>query len=227
MAQAPRLCEEGNTGPQCTRTLSTGGHPWTWSTGHRRFMVPPWRTLTGAEPDAIQVARPVLNGAREETGEGPRLALTQLPRSRFRQQLKAGVGGLGAALFAAVVRGKADQAYVPQSPRAASPGTSPQRQPVPGSVSGKTLCGSRAGPCAARGSRARWRVRCGHPPACGAGVVASSPGSGVAVGVREPALAPPRTRVAGAASPSPGARARWVEWHRVLRQGLVGVYGPA
>jgi len=91
MAQAPRLCEEGNTGPQCTRTLSTGGHPWTWSTGHRRFMVPPWRTLTGAEPDAIQVARPVLNGAREETGEGPRLALTQLSRSRFRARLSASV----------------------------------------------------------------------------------------------------------------------------------------
>jgi len=91
MAQAPRLCEEGNTGPQCTRTRSTGGHPWTWSNGHRRFMVPPWRTLTGAEPDAIQVARPVLNGAREETGEGPRLALTQLSRSRFRARLSASV----------------------------------------------------------------------------------------------------------------------------------------
>ena len=44
----------------------------------------PWRTITGAEPDAIKVASPVLNGEREETGEGPRLALTQLPRFRFR-----------------------------------------------------------------------------------------------------------------------------------------------
>jgi len=107
---------------------------------------------------------------------------------------------------------------VPQSPRAASPGTSPQRQPVPGSVSGKTLCGSRAGPVPPEGpvhaGGAVWapsgvRGRCGG----------LSPGSGVAGGVSEPALAPPRTRVAGAASPSPGARARWVEWHRVLRQG--------
>ena len=27
----------------------------------------PWRTITGAEPDAMKVASPVLNGEREET----------------------------------------------------------------------------------------------------------------------------------------------------------------
>jgi len=31
----------------------------------------------GAAPDAVKAARPVLNGEREETGWGPRLALTQ------------------------------------------------------------------------------------------------------------------------------------------------------
>jgi hypothetical protein len=55
-------------------------------------MVTPWRTIKGAEPDAIKVASPVLNGEREETGEGPRLALTQLPRCGFRQQVSASVG---------------------------------------------------------------------------------------------------------------------------------------
>jgi hypothetical protein len=54
-------------------------------------MVPPWRTIKGAEPDAIKVASPVLNGEREETGEGLRLALTPLPRSGFRQRLTASV----------------------------------------------------------------------------------------------------------------------------------------
>src|SRR5438128_43869 len=54
-------------------------------------MVTPWRRITGAEPDAIKVARPVLNGEREETGEGPRLALTQLRRCGYRRRLKRGV----------------------------------------------------------------------------------------------------------------------------------------
>jgi hypothetical protein len=39
-----------------------GGHPWNWRNGHRRFMVTPWRTITGAEPGAVKAARPVLNG---------------------------------------------------------------------------------------------------------------------------------------------------------------------
>jgi hypothetical protein len=51
----------------------------------------PWRPITGAEPDAIKVASPVLNGEREETGEGPRLALTQLPRCRCQRQVSFGV----------------------------------------------------------------------------------------------------------------------------------------
>jgi len=52
----------------------------------------PWRTITGAEPDAIKVARPVLNGEDEETGRKVlRLVLTQLPRCGFRQRLSAGV----------------------------------------------------------------------------------------------------------------------------------------
>jgi hypothetical protein len=37
-AQAPRLCAEGNKGPQCTRKLSAGGRLWHWRNGHRRFM---------------------------------------------------------------------------------------------------------------------------------------------------------------------------------------------
>ena len=65
-AQAPRLCAEGNTGPQCTRQRSTGGHPWNWSNGHRRSMVTPWRPSKGVEPGAVKAARPVLNGGDEE-----------------------------------------------------------------------------------------------------------------------------------------------------------------
>ena len=45
-------------------------------------MVTPWRRIKGAEPDAIKVASPVLNGEDEETGrKALRLVLTQLPRS--------------------------------------------------------------------------------------------------------------------------------------------------
>ncbi len=51
----------------------------------------PMEKNQGAEPDAIKVASPVFNGEREETGEGPRLALTQLPRSGYSQRLKPGV----------------------------------------------------------------------------------------------------------------------------------------
>jgi hypothetical protein len=40
-------------------------------------MVTPWRSSKGAEPDALEVARPVLNGEREKTGKGPHLVLTQ------------------------------------------------------------------------------------------------------------------------------------------------------
>ena len=47
--------------------------------------------IGGVEPDALQGASPVLNGEREETGEGPHLALTQLPRSGHSQQLKPSV----------------------------------------------------------------------------------------------------------------------------------------
>jgi hypothetical protein len=55
-----------------------GGHLWNWRNGNRRFMVPPWRMITGAEPDAIKVASPVLNGEDEETGrKALRLVLTQ------------------------------------------------------------------------------------------------------------------------------------------------------
>jgi hypothetical protein len=48
--------------------------------------------ITGAEPDAIKVARPVLNGEDEETGrKALHLVLTQLPRFSFRARLTAGV----------------------------------------------------------------------------------------------------------------------------------------
>ncbi len=41
-------------------------------------MVIPWRMITGAEPDAIKVASPVLNGEDEETDRKElRLVLTQ------------------------------------------------------------------------------------------------------------------------------------------------------
>ena len=50
-------------------------------------MVTPWRPIKGAEPDAIKVASPVLNGGDEETGLlRPRLVATQL-----RQRLTASV----------------------------------------------------------------------------------------------------------------------------------------
>jgi IS5 family transposase len=50
-------------------------------------MAAPWRVTKGAAPDAVQAARPVLNGGDEETGlYRPRLVATQL-----RQQVKAGV----------------------------------------------------------------------------------------------------------------------------------------
>ena len=46
-----------------------------------------WRTTSGAEPGAVQAARPVLNGEDEETGrKALRLVLTQLQR-----RLKPGV----------------------------------------------------------------------------------------------------------------------------------------
>jgi len=38
-----------------------------------------WRRTSGAAPDAVKVARPVLNGGDEETGlSRPRLVATQL-----------------------------------------------------------------------------------------------------------------------------------------------------
>jgi len=48
-------------------------------------------TREGNSLVAYSTASPVLNGEREETGEGPHLALTQLPRSGHSQQLKPGV----------------------------------------------------------------------------------------------------------------------------------------
>jgi hypothetical protein len=48
--------------------------------------------ITGAEPEAIKVASPVLNGEDEETGrKALHLVLTQLPRFSFRARLTAGV----------------------------------------------------------------------------------------------------------------------------------------
>ena len=78
-AKAPSLWEEGNKGTQRTRKLSTGGLPWSWRNGNRRFMVFPWRSTKGVKPDALKGARPVLNGGDEETGLcRPRLVATQL-----------------------------------------------------------------------------------------------------------------------------------------------------
>ena len=46
--------------------------------GHRGFMGAPWRSTKGVEPDAVKVARPVLNGGDEETcGNVTRLVPTQ------------------------------------------------------------------------------------------------------------------------------------------------------
>ena len=45
-----------------TRKLYTGGFLWNWRNGNRRFMVLPWRTITGAEPYTMKVVRAVLNG---------------------------------------------------------------------------------------------------------------------------------------------------------------------
>ena len=78
-AKAPSLWEDGNKGTQRTRKLSTGGLPWSWRNGNRRFMVFPWRSTKGVKPDALKGARPVLNGGDEETGLcRPRLVATQL-----------------------------------------------------------------------------------------------------------------------------------------------------
>jgi hypothetical protein len=91
-AKAPSLGEEGNKGTQCTRKLYTGGYLWNWRNGNRRFMVTPWRMITGAEPYTMKVVRAVLNGGREETySNATRLAPTQLPRFRFQQQVSASV----------------------------------------------------------------------------------------------------------------------------------------
>lgn len=60
-AKAPSLWEDGNKGTQRTRKLSTGGLPWSWRNGNRRFMVFPWRSTKGVKPDALKGASPVLN----------------------------------------------------------------------------------------------------------------------------------------------------------------------
>ena len=57
--------------------------------GNRGFMGAPWRSTTGAESDAVQVARPVLNGGEEETcGNVTRLVPTQ---PGFRRQVSLSV----------------------------------------------------------------------------------------------------------------------------------------
>ncbi len=77
MAKAPSLGKDRSKGTQRTRKLSPGEHLWSWRNVKERFVLA--RRLTaGVEPDAVKAASPVLNGEREETGEGPRLALTQL-----------------------------------------------------------------------------------------------------------------------------------------------------
>jgi len=79
MAKAPSLWKDGNKGTQRTRKLSTGGLLWSWRNGTRRSMVVLWRLTTGAEPDAVKAASPVLNGEDEETDRKElRLVLTQL-----------------------------------------------------------------------------------------------------------------------------------------------------
>jgi hypothetical protein len=63
--------------------------------------------ITGAEPDAIKVARPVLNGEDEETGrKALHLVLTQLPRSRFQPRLSRSVRCFGKAKTLYQQRGK-------------------------------------------------------------------------------------------------------------------------
>ena len=107
MAKAPSLWEEavqrGDREPrtQRTRKLSSAWRVcWRKRMQHRGMplcMRSQWkRTLhsllgrwtKGVEPCAVKAACTVLNGEREETGGGPRLALTQ---PGFRQQVSASV----------------------------------------------------------------------------------------------------------------------------------------
>jgi len=91
--QAPRRWQDGSKGIQRTRKRSTVHAPWMREQGEGTLHgVLPWRRTAGAEPDAMQAARPVLNGGDEETGLlRPRLVATQLRRSHFRQQVSASV----------------------------------------------------------------------------------------------------------------------------------------
>src|SRR5262245_33395691 len=57
--------------------------------GNRRFMVVPWRSTKGVEPDAVKAASPVLNGGDEETyPQATRLVPTQ---RGYSPHLKRGV----------------------------------------------------------------------------------------------------------------------------------------
>src|SRR5712691_13408002 len=109
MAKGSRLpCKEG---------VRVGVMPNAWT-----FL----STGTG-EPDAVKVARPVRRGAGRKGG------LTDLARglpdlrSRFRQQLTAGVGLLRAAWLPGVAQS-----------------TSRRCPPIPGPASGAIRCGGRA-----------------------------------------------------------------------------------
>ena len=91
MAKAPSLRKDWTIGTQRTRKLSAGNAPWSWRNGKERF-VGTRRGTAGAKPYTMKVVRTVFNGGHEETyGNATRLVPTQLRRSGFRQQLKAGV----------------------------------------------------------------------------------------------------------------------------------------
>ena len=115
MAKAPRLWKYGghrssaHTGPSarvsCPRALcSCLPAPWHPTRvkscgcrrhGHSGFMGAPWRSTTGAEPEAVKAARPVLNGGDEETySNATRLVPTQ--RGHWRR-LRPGVSAPSAA----------------------------------------------------------------------------------------------------------------------------------
>ena len=91
MAKAPSLWKRETKVTQCTRSCPRVDSCGTVEMGNGEVLwMPPkwkqtlhdsWRTIKGAEPDAVKAARPVLNGGDEETcSNATRLAPTQLQR---------------------------------------------------------------------------------------------------------------------------------------------------
>jgi hypothetical protein len=86
----------GRSGAQKSPVNAPAVHGWipgelaTWEPPLQGL---PWSTLPGVEPEAMNVARPVRHGRREETySNATRHAPTQLPCSRSLPRLTRGVG---------------------------------------------------------------------------------------------------------------------------------------